>query len=85
VGIEVNGVIVVMHLVACVEVIHRVVEVVREAAPAAALGYAKVQDCRDALIECVVVLALRDGCSFSDNGYLSLLIFGTGVGRRLLA
>jgi len=58
-----------------------VVEVVEEAMLIAVLVSTKIQDCRAALIECVVVLALRGSSSFSDNGDLSLLIFGIRLGR----
>ena len=69
-----------VHPEACVEFI--VVEVEGDTVRAAH-GCAKEQDCRAALIECVVVFALRSSSSFSDTDDLNLLVFGTSVGRFL--
>ena len=79
VGVDVEGVEAEMRPVASVVFI--VLEVVGVAAPAASF-IAKVQGCRAALVEWVVVLALRGGSLFSEDADLSLLVaFGTSVGR----
>src|ERR1700733_5944263 len=75
VGDEVKGVVA-GHQVAHIEFID--VDVVAVRGPAAVLVCVKAQGYRAALIECVVVLALRGSSSFSDNGDL---ILGTRLGR----
>jgi len=78
VGPDVKGAVV-RNPVANVEII--VLKLVGLAPPVAASVMTKVQGCMAALVEWVVVLALRGGSLFSEDADLNLLAFGSSVGR----